>query len=255
MWTAKRFYKEVTTGDAAGGFSVLLDGRPVKTPSGTKLEVPTRDLAEAIAGEWSAQDDEIRADSMSNHQLAATAIDRVRVDRIAIVDGIVAYAQTDLLCYRAEAPADLARRQNAVWQPLLGWMRNTHGVAFLVTAGVMPVAQAAEVEVRLRQILDGYDEFALAAISSATTACGSVVVALALAARKIGPDEAFEAALLDESFQAERWGMDEEAVTRRKKLRCDVQAVWCFLELVRKRATSTTPTNGGRIAGRMGINA
>jgi len=241
MVTAKRFYKEVSVSETEAGFSVALDGRALRTPKGTPLVVASRPLAEAIAGEWAAQEATIRPHTMPLFRLAATAVDRIGGERRTIVDGIVAYAQTDLLCYRAEAPGDLVERQQAVWEPLLEWMVRTHGVVFSVTAGVIPVPQPAEVEPRLRRVFEACDDFELAAMSSVTAACGSVVLALALAGGHIGAEEAFAAAQLDETYQAEQWGTDEEALARREKLRKEIIAAHRFLALAGERSEALSP--------------
>jgi chaperone required for assembly of F1-ATPase len=241
MWAAKRFYREVSVSEGEAGFSVTLDAHVLKTPKGKPLAVTSRPLAEAIAEEWAAQEEGIRPDTMPLFQLAATAADRVGDDRETIVDGIVAYAQTDLLCYRAEAPSDLVERQQAVWQPLLEWMFRTHGVVFSVTTGVMPVSLPVEVEPRLRRVFEACDDFELAAMSSMTAACGSVVLAMALAGGHIGADEAFAAAQLDETYQAEQWGMDAEALARRERLRKEIIAAHRFLALAGERSEALSP--------------
>ncbi|MBT3359685.1 MAG: ATPase [Rhodospirillales bacterium] len=233
MWTPKRFYKSAETGESQDGFTVLLDGRPVKTPVGAVLSVSTQVLAAAIASEWEAQEEEIEPDTMPAQQLAVSAIDGVRKNRDAIIGKILAYAGTDLLCYRAAEPDDLVDRQHAAWQPLLDWVRGETGAQFTVTRGVMPVSQSPGVAATLRKTVEVFDDFEIAVLSSVTAAAGSIVVALALMNGRIGGEEAFAASQLDESYQIEKWGADDEAFARRDKLHSDILAAERFLQLHR----------------------
>lgn len=229
MWTPKRFYKSAETGVSQDGYTILLDGRSVKTPAGAVLAVPTQALAQAIASEWDAQEDEIQPETMPAHQLAVSAIDGVRTNRRAIIAGILAFADTDLLCYRAVTPDDLVERQNSVWQPLLDWVQQNTSVPFVVTQGVMPVDQPPAVVTELRKTVEALDEFEIAVLSSVTAAAGSIVIALAMEKGRISGDEAFSASQLDETFQVELWGEDEEAAVRRTNLRAEILAAERFL--------------------------
>jgi chaperone required for assembly of F1-ATPase len=218
----KRVYKKVAVQAAEGGFAVMLDGRPVRTPGRKMLAVPSRALAEAIAGEWRAQGDKVEPRSMPLTRLASTAIDLVGQRRPAIVDEIAAYAMTDLVCYRADAPAELAARQRAAWQPLLDWAAARYGAALVVTAGVVPRPQPPEAVAALHRAIEAHDDMALVALHAATAAAGSLIVALALLDGRIDAAEAFAVSQLDETFQIEKWGEDAEAAHRRAALRNDL---------------------------------
>lgn len=232
-WRVKRFYSAVDVRAQDGGFAVTLDGRPVRTPSGAPLRVPTRGLARAIADEWAAQQDKVRPETMPLARLAVAAIEGMGSDREAAIERMLSYAETDLLCYRAESPADLAARQEAVWRPLLDWANGACGVPFAVTSGVMPVVQPPTTALALRAALEPFDETEIAALASATVATGSIVLALALAAGCLDADEAFAASMVDEMFQVERWGEDAEAAARRQALHREIRAAATFLDLVR----------------------
>lgn len=232
MNKAKRIYQTVSVREKAGIFSVFLDGRTAKTPAGSALSVPTRALGQAIADEWDAQKEHIDPDSMPLTRLAASALDRIGMDRATIVDRVVAFSKSDLLCYRAERPDELIDGQAALWQPILDWVNETHGAGFVVTTGVVPIAQSSMAVERVREAIDGFDDFTLAALSSATSACGSVFLGLALIAGRIDAEEAGEAALLDEIFQAEQWGEDKEASARRRALRTEIRAARRFVDLL-----------------------
>ncbi|KGM30919.1 ATP12 family protein, partial [Inquilinus limosus] len=137
----KRFYKTVDVVPAGGGFGVTLDGKPIRSPAKADFTLPTRALAEAVAAEWDAQADEVVPSAMPLMQLAATAIDKVAPNRQVIIDTIAPYGGTDLLCYRAEAPAALAERQAAAWQPLLDWAMTAHDAPLAATTGIVHQAQ------------------------------------------------------------------------------------------------------------------
>lgn len=229
----KRFYKRAAVAALEdGGFGVALDGRPVRTPARAVLSVPTEALAQAIAAEWDAQEDEIRPLSMPTMRLAATAIDRVGRERDAVVEQIAAYGGSDLLCYRAEAPRELADRQEETWQPLLDWLAEAHGAALAVTAGVTHVAQPPEALAALKAAVTAMDDCRIAAVSQLTASCGSLALALAAAAGRIGAAEAVAASQLDEVWQAEKWGEDKEARQRRRALAAEIESAVRFLELL-----------------------
>ncbi len=229
----KRFYKQAAAIDVeGGGYGVALDGRPIRTPGGVALAAPGTALAEAIAAEWAAQEEDIRPLTMPMMRLAATAIDRVGRERSAIVDSVSAYGGSDLLCYRAETPAALVERQAALWQPMLDWSAETHGARLAVTHGITHVAQDRAALDALRAAVEALDDFRLAAVSQLTAGCGSLVIALAVSAGHVGAEEAAAASLLDEEWQAEQWGEDAEATERRRNLAREIADAARFLDLL-----------------------
>lgn len=225
----KRFYKEVTV-DAQR--AILLDGRPVKTPARAALALPTSALAEAVAAEWRAQGEEIDPRSMPLTGLSNAAIDRVMHDPAAFARPLAAYAETDLLCYRADAPAELIAGQAAAWDPLLEWARKRFDVHFTVTSGIIHAPQPAATIARLGEALLARDAFALAAMSPLITIGGSLVTALALAEGEIDAAPAFDVTHLDELWQAERWGEDALALEVRTARRGDFLAAAQLLSLL-----------------------
>lgn len=228
----KRFYKQAAATEAAGGHGVALDGRPVRTPGGLPLTAPTAALAQAIAAEWVAQEDEIRPSSMPIMRLAASAIDRIGKERAAIVDQIAAYGGSDMLCYRVATPAPLVKRQAALWQPLLDWAAEAHGARLAVTEAINHVAQDQAALDALRAAVEALDDCRLAAVSQLTACSGSLVIALAISARHIGAEEATAASLLDEDWQIEKWGHDAEAAERRENVAREIADGVRFLALL-----------------------
>lgn len=210
----RRFYKAVFVEPEGEGFALRLDGRTPRTPKGRPLVLPTRALADVIAEEWRAQGDWIAHASMPATRLAHTAIDAVGAARGPTVEGVVRYAGADLLCYFAEGPARLVRRQEKTWGPLLDWAREAHGLDFLRTAGVVHHAQPPQTLARLAALLAPMDDFTLAGMAFAAALFGSAVLALALRDGRINADETMAAARLDEIFQEEQWGVDAEAAAR-----------------------------------------
>ena len=227
----KRFYENVDTMAEAGGYAVRLDGRGIKTPGKRALILPTEPMAQAIAGEWAAQTDTIDPNAMPLMRLAGTAIDGTADRRNAVVDSIVAYGQTDLTCYRVMIPRDLSLRQAESWQPMLDWLAEAHDVHLVATDGVMPIRQSDDATAALRRAVDKGDAFQLTALHAATTALGSVVLALALRDGAADPEGAWAAAQLDESYQNEKWGEDEEALDRRAAVRAELDAAARMLAL------------------------
>jgi chaperone required for assembly of F1-ATPase len=229
----KRFYREAAIADLGDAFGVALDGRKVKTPAGRGLAVPSSALAEALAQEWHAQGEQILPATMKLTQLVSTALDRVAVEPAKTLDYVGGFGETDLLCYRATHPADLVRRQQLAWQPLLDWAAENLRVELVVTAGVVPVRQPEAALTRLRQRLEGYDFWTMSALLSLVPAFGSVILGLAVIEGRLAALDAFELAKLDDDFQVERWGSDREAVQRQEGLRQEIAAAAQYLTLLR----------------------
>lgn len=229
----KRFYEHATAAQCEGGFSVELDGRAVKTPAGSPLVLPTNALAEAVAAEWDAQGDEIDPKSMELMPLAGTALDRVPDVREGLIEGLLRYADTDLLCYRAGHPEDLAKRQYEAWQPLLDWAADELGGRLNVTEGVIPVTQDESAHTAFKAVLDGCSNWELTALGELVGISGSLVVGLALYKGHIDVDQALKVCHVDEDHQIELWGEDFEAKASRENKAKDLRAAFTFLELTR----------------------
>jgi chaperone required for assembly of F1-ATPase len=231
----RRFYERasVAPDPEDNGFRVLLAGRPVRTPGGRWLTLPSAALAAAVANEWLAQGERIRPETMPLTRLAATAFDRMAACRPQVIEALAAYAAHDLLCYRAEEPDDLVALQAAVWQPLVDWAADRWGARLLIAGGVLPIAQPEEAIAALRSAVDGCSDLELTGVGCAVEASGSLVIGLAILDRRIDAEAAAAAALLDEHWQAGRWGMDEEAERRRREIAADLAAATAFLSLVR----------------------
>ena len=225
----KRFYREVTVDLGELGHRILLDGRPMRTPAKQALAVPTARLAEAIADEWREQRDKIRPDTMPLTRLASTAIDRMPVQRQAAIEEVMAYADTDLVCYRAAEPFELVQRQQHAWQPMLEWLTQTYGVELAVTTSILPLVQPPAAHALLRGAIEELDDWPLVGTHAATTALGSLVLGLGLLRGRLDAEAALAASLLDELYEIERWGSDVEAERRHQALRRDVSGASRFL--------------------------
>jgi chaperone required for assembly of F1-ATPase len=230
----KRFYKAVAVTPMEAGYAVQLDGKPLRTPAKAPLILPSRALAEAIAAEWRDQGEEMRLDDLPLTRLASTAIDLVTPRRPEVVAEVARYAGTDLVCYRAGHPPELAARQHEAWQPLIDWATLRYDAPLEVTAGVVPIAQAPATLRALTAAVEAYDPLELAALHMATAACGSLVVALALLEGRLDVDGAFAAAQLDETFEIEQWGEDAEQMQRRAALKDDMALAHRFIALLRQ---------------------
>lgn len=225
----KRFYKDVSLlenspGDAGARWRLLLDGRPVKTPNRNVLEVPSAELAEAVADEWRAQGELIDPSSMPITRIVNSAIDGVAGREAEVASDITAFAGSDLVCYRAEAPVELIARQAVAWDPVLMWARDVLGARFVLAEGVMPVAQPKEALEAFAGAIGKLDALKLCALHVMTTLTGSAVIALAQVRGALSVKAAWKAAHVDEDFQIEQWGEDAEAMERRERRRCEFEA-------------------------------
>ncbi len=210
-WAAKRFWKEAFVTDAETGHGIALDSRPVKTPAKAALVVPTRALAQAIAAEWNAVSERIDPRAMPMTRSANAAIDKVAHQHAEVADMLAAYGATDLLCHRATAPQELVLRQSEEWDPLLDWADSALNARLRQTPGVMPTKQDGAALARLRARVHAQDNFALTALHDLVALSGSLVIGLAALDGAYPPDILWQTSRLDEAWQAELWGADDEA--------------------------------------------
>lgn len=231
----RRFYKDATLAEVAGGFQVMLDNRGMKTVGGAAQVVPTEALGEALAAEWRRQGEKIDPASLPLRDMADYAIDVVAADPAGVAEGLIAYAETDTLCYRADPDEPLHARQLAVWEPLLASFEAAHGITLVRVSGVLHRPQPPEALAVLRARLASLDPFALTGVEAMTKLAASLVIGLAaLDAR--GEDEPlalWQAACLEEEWQAELWGRDWEAEERREKREADFLRACAFARLAR----------------------
>lgn len=228
----KRFYKKVSTGSADGGFQVLLDGRSLRTPSGTPLNLPTKALAEALAAEWSAAGDTVSLHGMLLTRLAFAAVDSVAGNRTHVEEQVIGFARSDLLSYRAEYPDELIVRQAAVWDSYLDWLAERYGARLVTASGIIHTPQPGAAIAALEKTVRARDDFALAALHAATTLTGSLVLGLALLDAHQNAAAIYAAATVDEAFQAEKWGVDAEAEVRRNTHAQELAAAERFMRLL-----------------------
>lgn len=207
----KRFYEAAYAVAEEGGWAIRLDDRPVRTPGRAMLCLPNAALADAIADEWAGQGEQVDPASMALTGFANATIDRVLPEPGHFHDLLAGYGASDLLCYRAEAPTELAKRQADQWDPLLDWARARHGLSFVLAGGIMPVDQSPATLERLRTLVAGLDVWLLAGAAALTQIGGSIIGTLAHLDGAIAAPALFDATSLDERWQVERWGEDAEA--------------------------------------------
>ncbi|MCQ4629610.1 chaperone required for assembly of F1-ATPase [Shinella sp. BE166] len=213
----KRFYKDVSTDLADEGFRILLDGRPVRTPAKKLLAVPAQPIADRLKAEWDGQGEEIDPAKMPVTRLVNTAVDGVADNFDAVFEEIVRFAGTDLLCYRADSPEGLVERQRDGWDPVIRWAADAKGARFILVEGVIHQEQPAPAIAAFSAALSAWRHpLALACLHTVTTLTGSALLALALAEGVIDVDKAWSLAHVDEDWQIEHWGMDDEAFRRRE---------------------------------------
>lgn len=211
QWTPRRFWTAASVVPAEGGFAVQLDGKPVRTPLKAPLVVPTEALAREIAAEWQAVEGKVDPSRMPFTRMANSAIDKVVPQFDAIAAMLAEYGGSDLVCYRADDPEELAARQAAAWDPLLDWAAEELGAPLIATIGVMHRAQPEASLDSLHQAVRALDAFQLSAFHDLVALSGSLVIALALIRDRIEPEEAWRLGRIDEVWQIEQWGEDEEA--------------------------------------------
>ena len=231
----RRFYTDVTLAQQAGGFQVMLDTRGVKTVGGAPQLLPTRALAEALAAEWRQQGDTIDPASLPLRDMADYAIDIVTRHPEGAAEGLLGYAETDTLCYRADPDEPLHTRQQQVWEPLLSAFEAAHGVTFTRVSGVLHRPQPPATLATLRDRMLTLDPFQLTGLEAMTKLAASLVTGLSAldAAHEDEPLALWQAACLEEEWQAELWGRDWEAEERRQRREADFLRAAAFARLAR----------------------
>jgi len=232
-WKPRRFYTAAAAGPVGNGHGVLLDGRNARTPSGSPLVLPTAALADLVAAEWEAQGEHIETPLMPACRMAFTAIDRTPRARRAMAEEIARYAASDLLCYFAEEPQALAEREAAAWGPWLAWAETELGVKLTPSFGIAPALQTPEALERVREHAEELDDFTLTAATFAAGLFGSAILALATAKGALETLDAFELSRLEEAFQEERWGVDDEAAERTARLRGEAETLGRWFQALR----------------------
>lgn len=211
VWSARRFWTTASVEAVDGGFTVLLDARPVRTPLKAPLVMPTEGLATAIAAEWQAQTGKVNPATMPFTRTANSAIDKVAPQFDAVAEMLAAYGDSDLLCYRAEGPPELVDKQARAWDPLLGWAATDLAVPLVATVGVIHIDQPADSLARLHGLIEALTPFRLAAFHDLVAISGSLILALAVTRRRLAAEEAWGLSRTDEDWQISIWGEDEEA--------------------------------------------
>jgi chaperone required for assembly of F1-ATPase len=225
----KRFYKTAAAAPLDGGHAVTLDGRPLKTPGRRLLLLPSAGLAAAVAGEWSAQGETVAPETMPLTRLANTVLDQLPAKRQDALDELLGYAAADLLCYRQTSPTDLALRQAATWQPWLDWVATRLDARLDVALTLEPIEQPPAALAALGAAAAACDDWRLVGLHAATRLTGSVVLGLALLEGELGAEAAFDAAMLEELYEIERWGLEAEQARRHAALRRQLAAteIYC----------------------------
>lgn len=210
-WKQKRFWTDVNVDKDEGGYAVTLDGRRIKTPAKAALLLPSREMAEAVAGEWAAQEEEIDPRGMPFTRSANAAIDKVRTQHAEVADMLADYGDADLLCYRADSPQELVARQAEAWDPALDWAAEALGARLEPRSGVIHAPQQPQALERLRAQVHALDDFQLAAFHDLVSLSGSLVLGFAAAQGWREAETLWQLSRLDERWQEEQWGVDDEA--------------------------------------------
>jgi chaperone required for assembly of F1-ATPase len=230
-WKAKRFWKETKAAEVEGGFSVLLDGRSVKTPAKTPLVVPTMTMAQAIAAEWEAQEEEVQPLTMPVMRGANAALDKVTLQFDEVAAMLAEYGATDLLCYRAESPKELIERQAQAWDPILDWAATELGARLTSAQGVMFVSQDAVALEKLHELVRQMTPFELAAFHDLVGISGSLILGFAAIHNHLPIEQIWDLSRLDENWQIEQWGVDDEAAEQAAAKREEFLRAKRFYEL------------------------
>lgn len=228
----KRFWTNVSVRGEDAGFGIYLDENQLKTPLRSSLLAPTKAVAEGIAAEWDAVEEKINPLGMHLTRCANATIDKVVIEHDAVASMLSEYGGTDLLCYRADGPVELVKRQAAAWDPLLEWVQNTYDVKLVPTTGVMHLRQSDESQRRLSELTHAFDPWRLTALHDLVTISGSLVLGLCVAERHLSAENVWPLSRIDETWQEEQWGVDDDAAEAAAVKRADFLKAAMLLDLL-----------------------
>ncbi len=226
----KRFYQEAKAERAGDAWTIGLDGRLLKTPARAAFLLPTKRLAEAIAAEWQAQGQSIDLSSMPLTRLANVAIDRTPETREDMTEEVARYCETDLLCHLADSPEELVERQEHHWAPVREWAGETFGIHLVTVSGIIASPQPPASLVAAQEAAMTQDDFRLTALVFACGLYGSALLALAVIEDALDPIVALDYSRIDEDWQAQHWGEDDEAKEISERRRTEARALKRWLE-------------------------
>ncbi len=230
MIKAKRFWKEVSVKQTKTGYQVNLDNRELLTPLKNPLKIPTQQLANEIAREWQEVESEIIPENMPFTKRANSAIEYIGTQREGVEADLSSYVNSDLICYRAEGPTDLVALQ-LQWDQWIAWVQR-FGIDLKVTAGVMPIQQPVKNEENALKWLRKWNDFQLSAIYDFITLTGSFAIGAAIAENAVTPQKGYELSTLDEVFQEQIWGADEDARESRIKVKLSLNSAFAYFKLL-----------------------
>lgn len=228
----KRFWKDVSVHREASGYGIYLDDKPLKTPLKTSLLAPTKAVADGIAAEWASVEEKINPLDMHLTRCANATLDKVVVEHDAVAGMLAEYGQTDLLCYRADGPVELVKRQAAAWDPLLEWIATEYGARLVPTTGIVYLQQPAEGQAKLREMTFAFDPWRLTAFHDLVTISGSLVLGFATATKHLSAADVWPLSRVDEMWQEEQWGVDEAAEKGAAVKRADFMKAATLLDLL-----------------------
>lgn len=227
----KKFYKTVSLVKLEDGYSVSLDEKPIKTPLKHDLVIPTKQLAEAIKGEWEAQEDTIIPSSMPLFQLMNTMLDKMSNDNAEYKKQVLEYSKTDLICYFADENDELCKIEKDTWGSIINWLNSEYRIDLKTTNGIAYIEQSSDSLNKFKDIVDGLTAYELTAIQAVVPIMGSIVIPLAILKKHMSIEDAFDAAFLDEIYQMKKWGNDPEIKKKHKEIIAEINNIYKFLEL------------------------
>ncbi len=229
----KRFYAEAAIAEEGGRFAIKLDGRGARTPGKKVLSLPTHLAASCVAREWNEQIEVINPHLMPATRIVNTALDGVSTMMAEVGNEIADFAGSDLVCYRAADPPGLVRLQDQHWNPVTDWARDSLGARFVLAQGIIHANQSREALAKVKEAVKGYkDPVALACLHVLTTLSGSCLIALMAASGAASGETVWQAATVDEVWNIQFWGQDEEAAIRMTRRRDEFMTALGLLQAV-----------------------
>ncbi len=230
----KKFWERVQLKKTdISSYEIFLDDKILKTPLRKKLIIPNLKIAEEIYKEWNQDIKIIDKDAMIFYGILSTSIDKICGNRKLYIDDILDFIDTDLTCYRAEKPNDLVQWQSKNWDPILLKVEKYINSKINVFRGIMPLKQDQEIHIKITKLLTKFNDLEILVLHRIANITGSVFLSLCIFISDKIKEKAFELSFLDELWQAENWGYEEEASKNRNKINLELNRTIYFLDCLK----------------------
>jgi chaperone required for assembly of F1-ATPase len=232
----KKFWKTVEVSElTTNSYQILLDKKILKTPMQNDLIFTNYRISYETSLEWDINSEVLDTDEMIFFGIFSTAIDRIVNDRFLYINEIMKFVDTDLICYKADKPDELVELQNKHWDPILLIIKNYIDEEIKVFTGIMPGKQNIQVHNKIKKLIHNFSNIELSILHRLTNIIGSIFISLCVIKGDILKKNICQLCFLDELWQAENWGVEEEAAKKRDKVFKELKKIITLVNCLKEK--------------------